>query len=733
MKCHRRILWSILLTLMAARLPAQEAWRVPSAPLRVDLNIAVQPVEPEAGLLVRLPDGGLLPGRHPVIEAFSTRGQPLETLVLWHNPDEFLLAAVEPPPQGDRLQLYVRGSAMVPSRSRDTNLKPGLLLYTREGNASLSLAQRLPDTWPPSGPGRMGPVPLVAHRENPFGADDDFISWYSGWFKLEEDEKIYFATVSDEGSEIHIDRQAVASWPGIHTRAKGAQGQFGGEADLQAGWHRLDYFHFEATGPQEMTAAWRRAGKKGLPEQIPATAFAQSGEARIAAMVYRDGRRAGWIQGAQQAAGYLWIGDRPVHKHLLRAESGELPSPPGFFWRTSSGHGAQGREFAWLIGAGDDVTITLISSNRSGLVRQQLPLVSGTTPPRSSLNNARDRADYLRVYAHMIRSTPAGRDPCAHWNRDLWRTLFELIEPYRAGELLRPLFESQSPSLARLPDAERWMLEDRLIESLRLLDDTRPLLQWIDRLEQRENSRPRRFHWRAERVMALLYDLGDTNAARRVARTLREAAATPDERLLATIRQADVDRVAGDFESAARRYEEAQKRYRERSRGLSGSLPSDAFQSSDGPASGQATTRGPRPLPSLGERDRVEAWKSFTLQSVTFLITVQTLIEQDALAEAFETLRRWEMEEPLSKLTGDFPLAEARLYSHVGDHRRALRTLRAGRQGNELSSNLPDLMSLELESLLRLRRHDEARELAREIMDRLEGHPLATRARELLE
>ncbi|MDD5707887.1 MAG: hypothetical protein PHR35_18365, partial [Kiritimatiellae bacterium] len=709
---------------------AQQNWPVPAATMRADLRIDARPEETDAGLLIVLPDGGLLPGRYPVIEARAADGTPLPTQLLWHNPAESLVLVCAVPAAGDSLSLYLQGSGMPPPRPARAPFKPGLLLFTRVGNASLEAARRLPKLWPPAGDGRMGPVESVGNTENPFGPDDDYVSWYSGWFKLDREETIYFATISDEGSELRVDDAVAASWPGLHTRDTGARGEHGAQVKLAAGWHRLDYLHYEAQGPQEMQALWRRASAGALPVLIPPSAYVRCGETSLEALQYRDGRVGAWIEGGAQAGGYLWIGDRPVHHYRLNAQSGSAEGL-GFLWEFPGGLVVRGDECRWLTPEGKSCTVTLTSTNRAGATRQRLTLYSGKTPPASSLANEVTRLDYRRTFLEMVRAAPAGSDPAAAWDRDLWATLSALLEPYRGGPILQPLFASGAASIARLPAAERWSLEDRFVESLRLVSDTAPLLTWLARLEQSERDRARRFHWRAERVTALLYDAGETNAARREARMLRDSAGGPDETALALIRQGDVERVSGSPDAATRFYGEAQQRYRERHRPAGDSAAATAaFQSSGGGASAAARpTRNPAPLAS---RARVEDWKNFTLQDAAFLATIRSQLEQQAVAEAFASLSRWELEAPLSKLGGDYPLAEAQLYAQAGDDRRALSALRASRRGGLMSAALPDLMGLELDALLRLRRESEARALAAEIVKRLEGHPLAKRASELL-
>jgi TolA-binding protein len=55
------------------------------------------------------------------------------------------------------------------------------------------------------------------------------------------------------------------------------------------------------------------------------------------------------------------------------------------------------------------------------------------------------------------------------------------------------------------------------------------------------------------------------------------------------------------------------------------------------------------------------------------------------------------------------------------------------RKGVDVSSSLPEAMELELDCLCRLKQEAEARELASDIRKRFPNHPVAERARQVLE
>lgn len=79
-------------------------------------------------------------------------------------------------------------------------------------------------------------VERIGIRWNPFGPDDHFSSWFTGWFRLDARETLYLATISDEGSEVHLDGSLLVAWPGRHTRRAGVKGEYGKEVTLDALW-----------------------------------------------------------------------------------------------------------------------------------------------------------------------------------------------------------------------------------------------------------------------------------------------------------------------------------------------------------------------------------------------------------------------------------------------------------------------------------------------------------------
>jgi hypothetical protein len=190
-------------------------------------------------------------------------------------------------------------------------------------------------------------------------------------------------------------------------------------------------------------------------------------------------------------------------------------------------------------------------------------LVCPWTPTALSLDNKGDRLNVRKALYNRVRAVPPPANPCADWSPDEWELLIEMLEPYRAGPILMELFNRGFESLQKLPTDQRWALEDRFVETLRLQRDDKLLLDWINRLEANERNSARKFRWKEERVCAYLFDLDDPAAAKREVAFLKEAAIAPDQTQVAALRQGDVERVLGNADAAAKFYKDAQDRYRQ--------------------------------------------------------------------------------------------------------------------------------------------------------------------------
>jgi hypothetical protein len=135
---------------------------------------------------------------------------------------------------------------------------------------------------------------------------------------------------------------------------------------------------------------------------------------------------------------------------------------------------------------------------------------------------------------------------------------------------------------------------------------------------------------------------------------------------------------------------------------------------------------------SLASKAKVDDWKIYTVHDASMYATLMSYLDQDAIPEAFQKLTDWENESPASKLSGDYPLAEAKIYVYVDDLRRAVNTLATYRKGVSMSAQLADAMTLEIACRTTHNDRVRAKEIAADFVKRFPGHPFEEEKKEVL-
>ncbi len=725
----RRLILALLLLPLFARASADH-WAIEGAPLRFEVEVTQPPSEPSAGILAIIPDGGLLP--RPIADAtvVTPAGEALPSETVWHNPAHGYAVAFLPTGKVDHFWIYLRGTIQTPSSAMNRGIYPSLLLFTRAGPDELEKAARLPGTLPDKTDTLMGPVPNICMQDNPFGPHEFFQSYFTGWIRRPKAARVYFCTISRDQSELRVDGRTAATWPANRGRNEGAKGQFGSWVELAAGLHHIEYIQCAGNSGKEMQAAWRIPGETSgeLPTAIPESAYLHSGRCRLIHADFRDGRPAFVVEGDLTPQRYFWFGDRPVNLYDLRINPlGQPTNDTTYTWIYDADRRMVWSHSSWLFDGGASNPVMVSAVNRAGTTKVSVPLSVIGEAPRGNVNSSTDRAWFRAVMLGMCESTVAGRSPCARWSPDLWELLANIAVPFEGTDLLETIFTRSRRDTLALDRSKRWTLEDVFIGGLR---NTKPddAPRWIEQFEREETDPSRRFAWKLERFDSTLYDFADTVAARRIAADLQSAAQTPEQKLRAIIRLGDVERSVSNLEAAVTLYGDAQDRYHEHLRN-DPATPQPKLLAPTTPAKRKAARMtSARAYARAPGRD----WKTLAVREAAFYSTVSSLTQSGYYFEARDTLRQWELEVPLSKLSGDYPLAEAEYYLAVGNVRRALTGVQMYRNSMDISSSLPEVMDLELRCLVELKRQREAEALATEILKEFPNAPAGERAKRVL-
>jgi hypothetical protein len=125
-------------------------------------------------------------------------------------------------------------------------------------------------------------------------------------------------------------------------------------------------------------------------------------------------------------------------------------------------------------------------------------------------------------------------------------------------------------------------------------------------------------------------------------------------------------------------------------------------------------------------------WRAAAVRQASYFEDVKQALRHGALETARDRLAAWEIELPMSKLDGDYILAEAQYWMALRQQHRALRNLLAFRQQTDLSPFLPAAMKLERDCLVALNRHEELAALAADLEKRFPTLPLTRETRQMV-
>ena len=167
------------------------------------------------------------------------------------------------PASAGRVYLYY-GNPSAGMPETGFTLKRGLLLETfaraiDRAETGEEMKTAIASTTGASPLGR-GFFATIWDASNPFTPEGNIFKKYTGWFHLEKPETMSFGTTSTGPSCILIDDAVVASWFGWHWAEGFIRPEHAGTVSLEAGLHRLTYWHMAKPGWVMSVAAVKPAG-----------------------------------------------------------------------------------------------------------------------------------------------------------------------------------------------------------------------------------------------------------------------------------------------------------------------------------------------------------------------------------------------------------------------------------------------------------------------------------------
>lgn len=781
----------ILAWLIAAPTLAAQDWAVPQAEVRFTLKLEKKPTHKSAGYVVRLPDGGLLPGPHPVTTVIPRAGgkgrkgkkgggvgDEVASFTLWHGEGAGLYIVFGDAGGAGEVDVYVTGSQKLNPWNPGTGLTPSAILCTDPSEGTLRAAKAL---------GRFGKIGGTVHvrdhhgaKRAPFGIGGDLSGrpmpgsfYFLSYLNVSDPGKTWIAPFVSTGEcEVRVNgdkltpEQRIDKW--------GGSGEY---FNLGKGLNRVEVFQSApGTGSYAQHASkgglmyltWRRpnatmaelggvrsdkvpmAGTSRMETRvIKANEIVHSGSCSLLGAVARGGLAAACPKA--RATQVFWFGDEdPLMIYELEALTAGHPEGTTYQWELPGGGVVKESKTSWLFpGLRDNAAKLTVRSG--GKVSQSVHSFFGSAQVRTSLDKPGPREEFRRVMTRMLKSCPIDPDPFASFPVAYWNNLIRTTELNQGFDLLENLFTVRMDTTRkRLSGGQLAILQDVYLDILQRRD-AKEAIKSIDRFQASMSEPGRRDAMLIRKAEVLMFQLGDLESATRGLQKFTEEEGTLAD--WARIRLGDIAFLKGDLNGATGFYSEVQSAARLRrnkigglvTEGLIGETPKVPGKgpANDGRAGNPRPAGTPherQPLGHIAEAPEAEVlpfrgsnWKIGALRDVSNSENVRLLIEGGYLIEAREALRAWEREFPLSKISGDLLLMDARYRMAVGDWKRAKAMLEAYCKLVDASSFLPDALRQLMTCVEELKTsRSEVRELFETSGKRLKYHPVAKEIDEFL-
>ncbi|MCU0780917.1 MAG: tetratricopeptide repeat protein [Akkermansiaceae bacterium] len=664
--------FALFLTTSALAAPAKDAdaWAVRGAPYRLPLQAESPPSVPEAGWQIRLPD--FAAGRADMADVvlLDEKNREIALDPVWCVPGGTLLLLAESMPENNgRAMLYFGGNSS--RRMKNWTAKRSLLLETRRlpAAAKISSYAEWRQAWRRAPSDGMAFVPNIFHGGNPFGADGHYLSLYTGLLKTGGGGERKFYTLSDDASFVTIDGRPALKWSATAPPPLAPDKVPLTTVRLPKDLAAVEYAHAVADPPGAMVLGWETNGKLAT---IPPDAWVQPGRARTGPPESADSSP---VPAAEfEAECYYGYGGEWFV--LLKARTAEPPAGWSAEWLWPDGTHGQGPETRRLWFGLDPARVAL-RLRQAKLVkegRRTLPIPRDL--PARSINNKDHLARLLELLAaENPDKLPA---PSRRAGFVLARDFLPTADAARWAEawltLARP---GDGPWSAAMAMAVRATARSDPKAALRRLADLpgparEALGPAADLLE----------------LDILVLDLRDPAAVGLANRLARH----PDKSVAAMARIR-----LGDYHLAHGRIEEALRCFA---------------------AARPATPDAERQAPVI---DRSHA------------LALEELIARGHLNPAREKLEAWERLRPAARLDGDQLLWRARVSFLAGEWQRALRDLETCLQIRPGAPEEIEILFWQGRALHELGRHDQARQVWQDLLDRFPKHERAESARQWLQ
>ena len=708
---------------------ASDDWTVKEASIRFALDLTAKPSHASAGYFVELPDGGILPG--PAFEpmVFDEAGAPLASGVLWHCPGTGCGLVFQAPKSGRSVTIYVSAAKKLKTWTPESGITPSVILCEAHGTTAQKAALQLHEfgqvapTVQYSNQGRDAgswqgqQIPLAMKDWRPGGT----AMYLLAYVNVTDPGTTWVAPVSRSGQmDIAIDGKMLTL-----TKRNEKRGGIGASLDLTVGLHKVELYGYnsegKATGPMMFT--WRTpkssvaelGGARANDVRYPGTPMfesrllrdaevVKSGDCEVQDIQSQDGSPIACFTVLPQEV-FWFEGEDALIQCALKAGTRSNPKGTRYNWSFDSAPGAlaSGSALTWLFKGGVDgwATLTAEADGKRSTARISFCPYSGV---KSSLNRPDTREAFRAACLSMLKSYPDTVDPVAKWDVSMWNNFYRVLDLQLQNELVEYIVTQRWDVFKKkLNEENRDKVEDLFLFSLGARNP-KEALPWTQEFSRNELNASRSVMLQLKRAEILMYYLADLDGARKVIAPLLVTSGDAGE--WARIRMGDLEILSRNLNEATQRYGDVQTRskagetdnpaggQRLRDAPPSGPMKSADFARLKAPTKEGAKNGEGKPTAEMEPPPNVATWKLAAIRDVADSENVASLIDQGCYQEAFQALRSWERSFPLTKITGDYILREAKLFMALKDYKRARVILSAYCDLVDTSNFLPEALQM---------------------------------------
>ena len=633
-------------------------WKINDSPFRANLTLTELPKNPEAGILIDLPEFGQTHDDLNNIVLINEKGESLPIVKLWRGEGTHSMILAQSLEMGKVYSLYFGGSFAQnpPSWIPKTSLfmESRRLPQGAKFNSWPDLQKTWKSTNETDGAGFVG---SIFQGGNPFGPGTNYISHYTGWLQTGSNAHLLLYTLSSDASFVLVNDQFEFDWPGIHLPWADQKSVHSKEINCHSDYIKIDYYHVQTTTESAGSVlGWKKNNKL---ETIPVEAWIHPGITTIQSIEHQHG----WPVPLPKIVPLTYIGyGSQWYFETKLSCSQPLPQEWNASWQFEDGAILSGTEVTRIFTGLKPQTVTLKLTGSGGSVEGIKKFNFPDNLRQASINNEKDLARYLEI---ILRENPS------LLSKENLESYLALLLPFGKDSELAPWIEAW---LQTNPDPQHPFWESAQLSRLENLAQTNPQKALTElknlKFTTRKTASESFAQFEMDLLVFYLQDPSILDAASRFAKDFPNS----DTDRLSKIRIGDYYRLTGQIKKAMDQYQVLQKTIVDESGG-----------------------------------------KKLPAEDQAYSITLKNLIGKNHRTEAAAKLREWELRHPMAKFNSDFLLLKGRTLNLFGRWNQALIELDSFKKTQNDSPLNIDADFYRAEALTGLGKIEEAKKIENEL------------------